>query len=126
MIEPADPTASAPSAATAFGGLNALWIRWGALLALTLSALHFISGLYLDSTYSKKEEVAAVRTLVYDRTRPIIDRVGGLENKLSGIETKLDERDKRETERAASQTAALEDIKRGQRDIEAFLRQPRR
>ena len=100
------------------------------LCATVWASCQFSIQFYLDHTYVKKEDetkhVQEVRTLVYDRTRPIMDRVAGMETTISGMNTKLDERDKRETERSANTTASLDELKRGQHDIELYLRQPRR
>lgn len=133
MSEPA-PSILKPDGepARGVGNLAKFLKRYGAMVALLSTPLQFAGGYYLHTTFQTKaeakverekqdEKIEANRQLVYDRTRPIMERVGLLEGKLQVIDNKLDERAKTADERAKRQDADAEDMKRSLHAIQDLL-----
>ena len=109
--------------------------KYGAMIALLSTPLQVAGGYYLHNTFQTKAEAKASeerqdakteanKQLIYDRTRPMNERIGVLESQYKTIETKLDGAGKIADERAKHQEENDADMKRSLHQIEDLLMRP--
>lgn len=135
MNEPASLPSAPDKTAHGFANLGTFLRRYGAMIALVSSPLQLAGGYWLKTTFQTKAEartqageqdkkIEENKQLVYDRTRPMNERITVLESQYKTIEAKLDGANQIAAERAKHQDQNDANTQRSLQQIQDLLMHP--